>query len=954
METREIKTRYKMFKAGKLWLVMGASVAVFMTGAASASADTATATTDITSSTDSASGHEDDSQQLNLSAAQPQQDETSPVVSQTDTVTAGKSDIADNSSDLAPTESTAKADETVSQQPAAQPTVAKTSEDIVSNLPKGATVVKNTTNEVAAVLDTTPAKTLTASQVQVVNETMTLSDTSKTPAKYSLSSSGNTAITIDSPEFQPLNTTFTFQVDNSKGDINAGDTYVIPFSITNVSGSSNATWGSVPVDVLDGDGQTIGTIVAQGVNGGYDRDKMTYTGQYIFTAKDIPVGVSAVQTSLGNGLSIGAYDSSAPIQISLGDSSFTVTPKRRLLVTDDQNFFSAIFATGVAPDQINAGSGTWDPNYYNSVLSGNTKIGDTGIPTGDVVIVQHINVTADPDFSNEIGRIAAVTASDQYTTSLNIGNSKTPYGGTGAGSAGNPYEVLQPKKADVLVKYSADANMEDLPTKIIHSNIPAELAAGIPSNATDAQIATALQQAGVNTYYIAVSADGLSAVVAYNYGTMLDADQRANYTADQYYPDGTASFVSGNVAELGGDNVKTDDVLLSAAAVLRNQQDFEIKFTDSLIHNHIDSTGTAYSVAKDGTATVLDATLGGAATTNNATMAAGQTAIKVLYINNVTGEVMGQITNQGFPTDIGDLISDIAASDPAVVFDGKGDSTGDKTVLQKIPGVANQLITTPSAASQATLTSYGVTTDHILSDDETLAYPTEALAKATGSKTVIYAYLYTPNVEEASDDVTKVVHYQTADGTSLAPDYSSSVNFKETRSTDAVSGAVTVSDSPESGVLGHQANPEIKGYHVISNPATAESDQTVKFGDADIDVTVVYEKDAPEPVTPVITPDTPVEPDVPATPVPPVPTEAIPNVPEAPQPEPKAPETPALPGVPVPTAHITNNATVPLAAVKTRTQLPHTNATENHSGVLVGAAVLATSLIFGLGYKKRH
>ncbi|QGG60268.1 MucBP domain-containing protein [Loigolactobacillus bifermentans] len=113
------------------------------------------------------------------------------------------------------------------------------------------------------------------------------------------------------------------------------------------------------------------------------------------------------------------------------------------------------------------------------------------------------------------------------------------------------------------------------------------------------------------------------------------------------------------------------------------------------------------------------------------------------------------------------------------------------------------------------------------------------LANAGG--TVTYVYRKDAPVI-AQDTVTKTVHYQTSDGTSLADDYTAHADF--TSSTDPVTDDVTY--TPSDAVLGHQANPAIKGYHVVTSPAEATTDQTVTFGDQDEIYTVVYEKDAPE------------------------------------------------------------------------------------------------------------
>ena len=78
----------------------------------------------------------------------------------------------------------------------------------------------------------------------------------------------------------------------------------------------------------------------------------------------------------------------------------------------------------------------------------------------------------------------------------------------------------------------------------------------------------------------------------------------------------------------------------------------------------------------------------------------------------------------------------------------------------------------------------------------------------------------------------------------------SNIDFNPT-STDAVTGTKTTTPTTDS--LGHQANPVLTGYTVTSNPTEATTDQTVKNGDTNVDITVVYTKNAPTVTTNTIT-----------------------------------------------------------------------------------------------------
>ncbi|WP_461214322.1 mucin-binding protein [Lacticaseibacillus sp. GG6-2] len=127
-----------------------------------------------------------------------------------------------------------------------------------------------------------------------------------------------------------------------------------------------------------------------------------------------------------------------------------------------------------------------------------------------------------------------------------------------------------------------------------------------------------------------------------------------------------------------------------------------------------------------------------------------------------------------------------------------------------------------------------------------VANPVEATTDQTvkfGDKDIEVTVVYDKNApKQALDTVTKTVHYVDQDGHTLAPDYTDQANFTEL--TDPVTGDKI--DGPDSAKLAHQTNPPIGGYHVVTNPVEATTDQTVKFGDKDIEVTVVYDKNAPK------------------------------------------------------------------------------------------------------------
>ncbi|WP_172208035.1 mucin-binding protein, partial [Lactococcus hodotermopsidis] len=112
--------------------------------------------------------------------------------------------------------------------------------------------------------------------------------------------------------------------------------------------------------------------------------------------------------------------------------------------------------------------------------------------------------------------------------------------------------------------------------------------------------------------------------------------------------------------------------------------------------------------------------------------------------------------------------------------------------------------------------------------------------------TVVYEKL-APTV--TTKTVTKTIHYVDENGKELATSYTDSVTF--TKTVDAVTDEVTY--SPVSAKLGFQELPEIKGYKVKTAELGSEIKSTVKFGDANINLTVVYEKLAPTVTTKTVT-----------------------------------------------------------------------------------------------------
>jgi LPXTG-motif cell wall-anchored protein len=155
--------------------------------------------------------------------------------------------------------------------------------------------------------------------------------------------------------------------------------------------------------------------------------------------------------------------------------------------------------------------------------------------------------------------------------------------------------------------------------------------------------------------------------------------------------------------------------------------------------------------------------------------------------------------------------------------------------------VTDEVTYSPETATLAGNPNPTIDGYHIVTADTTTATSTQTVKYGDGD--IVATVTYEKDAPAvAAQIITKTVHYRLADGTKLADDYTASVELK--KSTDAVTGAVTY--EPEMATLAGHANEVIKGYHVVTASDEATSDQTVKYGDNNIEDTVVYAEDTPK------------------------------------------------------------------------------------------------------------
>lgn len=232
----------------------------------------------------------------------------------------------------------------------------------------------------------------------------------------------------------------------------------------------------------------------------------------------------------------------------------------------------------------------------------------------------------------------------------------------------------------------------------------------------------------------------------------------------------------------------------------------------------------------------------------------GQTSVKIHYVD-INGKLIDLVdTKSGFPTNKISSIDNQKHSEQALVSPKL--IKGYKAITS-----LSDLSSEEQIKYKQTITSLkqNSTDAQALLGEEKINFPGEEgviydsdgriLSKTGGAGTgitdVYFVYLEDsePSITTSTKTIKKTVHYQTADGKKLADDYTTSVSFIETQTKDSITGEVTTTYDKDSDNLSYQSNPKIKGYQVVTNPDGAESNQTVKFGDKDIELTVVYEKD---------------------------------------------------------------------------------------------------------------
>ncbi|WP_338380557.1 mucin-binding protein, partial [Fructobacillus cardui] len=430
----------------------------------------------------------------------------------------------------------------------------------------------------------------------------------------SLSSNSN-SIQLPSAQFSPKNINFSGRINN----YNSGDSITIPFSISNVSNSSQATWAAVQKDI-PGVGYISFVADQQNYSNG------TYSGKYVIHVTHDISTEKSYTVSLGAGLFINSYDSTKPISIKLGTDNYTITPTPREYPKDDSNFYGSGWLARVAPNQINASTGTWDSNYYNNLLSSNGEnIGNTNIPTGDFVTIQHVKSIN--------GNIINVAKDSEYTTSLSFS-----------------------KDGSELIKNDNSA--------IYHSNILGT-EVHLDVNMTDIDIAKQLAQYGNNSYAVIKNSDG-SYTVAYNYGNLL---KRNGFSMMDYYQNKVGTVSNSDQSPENKRDDTTDSKINNSLAdkqSLRNQNDFKFIFQDPTMENVLTASTSFFNVTDNEASLISPVTSDKNNTIPNDSLAAGQTEIKVSYVDDYGNPLTTDDVYFGYPQDVDSSVNAHPSENPVI------------------------------------------------------------------------------------------------------------------------------------------------------------------------------------------------------------------------------------------------------------------------------------------------
>ena len=715
----EETTRYQMVKSHKGWLVIGASMFALGLGglvtSRPVSADvvaTSTSSSAVNAETTSAnnsSAVNADTTSGNLTAA---------TVNSTSDTKSAVSSPATAVSSASDTESAAQSAVTAVSSASDTESAAQSAVTAVSSASDTESAAKSAATAASSASSSLP------SQISDFTVSVTASDGSTMNNGSSFNLSGQSA------HLKAINLGFTLTQD---GTLTPGSIIKIPVSISNNASAlvSSAISSGTSLDI-----QGVGTIKYQA------DDRYGTSGSYIITIGDSfdqTIGkkvIATVTEQPSESSSLVTTDSTQNIVLTIGDSTFTFVPVKRIYEKDTGNYSSSDFAYSPSANQINTGTSIKDPNYVNNMLESNgTDAGDTNIPTGNIINIQRVQT------------------SGSALTNVNLGN----YLGNSTLqiSEDGTYLIKNDNSGDYNFKSGTGV------TSLI----------SLPAGTSDADIAAALNKAGKHSGVVINEGNG-QYTIAYNIGNVIGDGA---YTYHDLYANDDAATQADNAQEVNRTDAVNNQLnqLLSKLNVIQNlgiQSSFD--FADSSVTNKLSGTGTQYSVASDGTAVKVTSNNISSKTTPSNARSLGQSKVTVHYVDKDGKELATQAYSYGYPAGL------IAAQSPDCQVAPK-DITGYTLVTSDSPvsSLNGKQLTTSKAVP-------------FLDDDQTVYYvytknaPTITTEKKTVNETI--HYVYKDGSKAADDYVAKPVEFTRQVSTDAVTGEKTYGNWSADQSFDAV------------------------------------------------------------------------------------------------------------------------------------------------------------------------
>ena len=712
----EETTRYQMVKSHKGWLVIGASMFALGLGglvtSRPVSADvvaTSTSSSAVNAETTSASS-------------------TSAVNAETTNASSSSAVNADTTSGnltAATVNSTSDTKSAVSS-PA---TAVSSASDTESAAQSAVTAVSSASDTESAAKSAATAASSASSSLPSQISDFTVSVTASDGSTMNNGSSFN--LSGQSAHLKAINLGFTLTQD---GTLTPGSIIKIPVSISNNASAlvSSAISSGTSLDI-----QGVGTIKYQA------DDRYGTSGSYIITIGDSfdqTIGkkvIATVTEQPSESSSLVTTDSTQNIVLTIGDSTFTFVPVKRIYEKDTGNYSSSDFAYSPSANLINTGTIIKDPNYVNNMLESNgTDAGDTNIPTGNIINIQRVQT------------------SGSALTNVNLGN----YLGNSTLqiSEDGTYLIKNDNSADYNFKSGTGV------TSLI----------SLPAGTSDADIAAALNKAGKHSGVVINEGNG-QYTIAYNIGNVIGDGA---YTYHDLYANDDAATQADNAQEVNRTDAVNNQLnqLLSKLNVIQNlgiQSSFD--FADSSVTNKLSGTGTQYSVASDGTAVKVTSNNISSKTTPSNARSLGQSKVTVHYVDKDGKELATQAYSYGYPAG-----SSIAAQSPDYQVAPK-DITGYTLVTSDSPvsSLNGKQLTTSEAVP-------------FLANDQTVYYvytknaPTITTEKKTVNETI--HYVYKDGSKAADDYVAKPVEFTRQVSTDAVTGEKTYGNWSADQSFDAV------------------------------------------------------------------------------------------------------------------------------------------------------------------------